>query len=48
MTKSLKAAVVMALGLLVASGQVMRAQDALPKASDLLAKSIKQSNTHWC
>jgi outer membrane lipoprotein-sorting protein len=43
MTKSLKAAVLMALGLLVASGQGMRAQDqakdALPKASELLAKS---------
>lgn len=39
MTKSLTAAMVMALGLCVASGVSMRAQDALPKASDLLAKS---------
>ncbi len=39
MTKSLKAAVLVALGLLVASGHVIRAQDALPNASDLLAKS---------
>lgn len=39
MTKNLKVAVWMALGLCVASGAVTRAQDALPKASDLLAKS---------
>jgi hypothetical protein len=42
MTKSLKAAAVIALGLFVASGHVIRAagQDAaLPKASELLAKS---------
>jgi hypothetical protein len=42
MTKSLRAGVVVALGLLVASSQLIRAagQDAaLPKASDLLAKS---------
>jgi len=39
MTKSLKAGLVVALGLFVASSHAMRAQDALPKASDLLAKS---------
>lgn len=41
MTKSLKLSCVLALGLFVAAGQIMRAagQDALPKASDLLAKS---------
>src|SRR6478672_4561810 len=41
MTKSLKIAAVLALGLCLVSGRVVRAagQDALPKASDLLAKS---------
>lgn len=39
MTKSLKSALLLALALCFASGHVARAQDALPKASDLLAKS---------
>lgn len=46
MTKTLKVALLVALGLFVASGPVIRAeavrpvkQDALPKAADLLAKS---------
>lgn len=39
MTKSLKSAVVLALGLFVAATHAIGAQDALPKASDLLAKS---------
>ena len=39
MTKSLKVSVLLALGLLVASAHVIRAQDTLPKASEILAKS---------
>lgn len=39
MRKSLKAAALLALGLFVAASHTMRAQDALPSASDLLAKS---------
>jgi hypothetical protein len=39
MTKSFKIAALFALGLLAASGAAIRAQDALPKANDLLAKS---------
>ena len=39
MTKSLKTSVLMAIGLLVASSRAIVAQDALPKAGDLLAKS---------
>jgi len=39
MTKTLRISAVMALALFVASSQVIRAQDSLPKAADLLAKS---------